>query len=562
MAGIDNNTLLYLRGDSLKDLSSYSRTVSGDSNILSNGTYKIDNGMTPITVSSFALGSNWTMEFFANENTSDMSSFVEKGYYTTGINGGYTFRWIAPSSGRYGFELWTSNGTSLTYPFQNTYLYLNPTFSHYAITYSSGTIKFYIDGVLKLTKSYTFNFDQNTSPYIFSKSDNIVLKHIRFSNVVRYTSDFTPPSINDAFTSVSVSDIELAELENRNVNLACNVNKLSTNETVRVDIIINNKVIKTYTSDYENISYEISKSSLSYGNNNIEVRAYYYNDNYKSSSVEYLRELNLEEFEPLEILPGTASLSSLMQHMSKINNAINAMLNNLKTLLEDKGFDVGDNPKLNVLIKLVKELSNDNSTEITEYINQITQLNSTIENNTQLLYNKLVEKNLNGITNTSSFQELINAIDECDIYPRLYLYKSGDECTNITGGWETYKDSRATVTFTKSPELYILNNSQGGSTTEWKGYFFAKNLINLTNYNYLCMEITSFYGGSYTAGSCAYRVVVTNTKDYKIEDPQFSMQDKNIGVQKYPIANLTSGYIGFRAYCFGSYIKIKNIWLE
>ena len=52
----------------------------------------------------------------------------------------------------------------------------------------------------------------------------------------------------------------------------------------------------------------------------------------------------------------TTNLNDLIQHMSKIDSAINAMLNNLKTLLEDKGFDVGENLKLSVLIKSVKEL--------------------------------------------------------------------------------------------------------------------------------------------------------------------------------------------------------------
>lgn len=387
MAGIDNNTLLYLRGDSFKDLSLNPNTVTNTNTTISNNNYIFDNDNEKIEIPIFNINSNWTIEFNVIYDIVD------------GVN---TDKIIQPIMGNVGEESastyslslgelknrkvctsYSTNGTTWSSVQTTTTVEANKSY-HLATVKEGTTLKTYINGVLSSTasfsgslKTYTYPFKigywratSNTTTYRFKGK----LNNIRISNVVRYTGDFTPPA--DPFTSVSVGNLNLS-----NNQLTFGVTKLSANETInKVDIVVNNKVIHTITSNYDSISYTIDESVYGYGDNIIEARAYYFDNYYVSASTTHRKELVLEEFEPIADLPTTASFDDVIAHLGRVSFANRAMLNNLQALLEEKGFNTGESPRLSTLIKVVKDLSNSNSADITEYVNRIIALESEVAN--------------------------------------------------------------------------------------------------------------------------------------------------------------------------------------
>lgn len=208
----------------------------------------------------------------------------------------------------------------------------------------------------------------------------------------------------------------------------------------------------------------------------------------------------------------------------------------------------------------------DENSNLLEIIDRVRHLFYCIEERKKILGHILVSKNIidENEINSLSLLEMINSVNELDVLKKRYLYKEGDLCSNITGGWVMVKNPSCVVTTSTNPELYIKNTTAGGSGSEWIGYFYTNNLIDLSGYKTINFEVTSFYGGTYTAGSCNYDLRVSANKIYNggNNDALIRIGDTAVKIVSLNIENITSGYVGFRAYCFGSYISIKNIWLE
>lgn len=532
MAGIDNNTLLYLRGDSFKDLGPKGKAITSTGCTLDSSTKSIN-------ATSGHIYTTYTSDFAPNATSLTVEAWFKMNSggstFTICFGGqtGYYFGDIELNTGS------TSSSTNLVLSNLNnasgTQSNTTSTFTgvseavpvgvwtHICITYdlSSKVLVMYING--QATRRYTnLTINYRGANYGvgfgYRKSNNQFLngyiKNARISNVVRYTGNFTPQS--DPFTSVSVNNLNLS-----NNQLTFGVTKLSANETInKVDIVVNNKVIQTITSNYDSISYTIDESAYSYGDNVIEARAYYFDNYYASASVTHRKELILEEFEPIPSLPDTASFDDIITHLNRIKFANESMLNNLKTLLEDKGLQAGENPRLSTLIMTVKELSNNNDADVNEYINritaleneksalaqsnatlnsQVTNLNSTISSNTTLLYNKLVAKGITGISTSSTFSALVSSIDKFTSIPtKVYLYNAGDECTSITGGWKGHQfDSSFKNGFYTKGTSYL----EYGDKTSNYGYggFITTKAIDLTKYSKLVVK-HQIASTSYTSG--------------------------------------------------------------
>ena len=71
-----------------------------------------------------------------------------------------------------------------------------------------------------------------------------------------------------------------------------------------------------------------------------------------------------------------------------------------------------------------------------------------------------------------------------------YLYKEGNLYSSISGGWDTNKAKNGTITF---KETYINKTYDGDPTTSFKyTSIYSKKAINVTNYNKLVMNVSSF----------------------------------------------------------------------
>ena len=518
MSGIDNNTLLYLRGDSFKDLSLNPKAITNSSSTIKDNCYYINGSQQRVHFGNLTLSGDFTIE--------TMIYMGQYGYQfstpilTPGTNES-TKHWLAikngTTAGNYVAKkiYFGTHGAQTGIIGSASIVTLNA-WHHIALVRNNNSLMLFLDGVKEATVTYSNTIDVPSAcfgSYVTAEyAIDTKFYNYRISNVARYTENFTPSV--DAFTSVSVSEITLTDAEDKSKIINCNISKPSPNETVsKVEILLNNNVIQTYTSNYDSISYTINDNEFSYGDNDIEIRAYYYNNNYVHASTSYTKELILEEFEPIHALPNTASFDDVIAHLNRIKFANKSMLNNLKVLLEDKGLQAGENPRLSTLIMTVKELSNNNSADITEYINRITTLeneistlaqsnatlNSTISSNTTLLYNKLVSKGITGISTSSTFSALVSSIDNLTSLPsKTYLYNSGDECTSVTGGWKGHQfDSSFTAGYYTKGTSYL----EYGDNSSSYGYggFITTKAIDLTNYTKLVVK-HQIASTSYTSG--------------------------------------------------------------
>lgn len=158
-----------------------------------------------------------------------------------------------------------------------------------------------------------------------------------------------------------------------------------------------------------------------------------------------------------------------------------------------------------------------------------------------------------------------------ELSPRVYLYKDGDECTRITGGWTTaYKHSIASCSNKADgyqidvyPDAYDLTLRTAGR-------------IDMTPYSLLCIEIEqmteyaeSFFAvisgntslHDYPPGSQNTALILEKTVCVSINN---ASKINTVHARTLDISGITGAYyIAADAYSSGkkSSIKIKNVWL-
>lgn len=543
---LTSKTYLYLRGDSFTDLSPVPNKVVHTSPTINNGYIQLGGHDKKIEFPVIDMNTDWTIECnviydivvgTGGDATQIVQPFIGTAGETTDT---FCFSAGELKNSKLGTSI-STNGTSWNYqPLGSTILSKNQLY-HFAVVKEGSTVKTFLDGKLEINTTLSGNIKTYTYPfklgYWRSTSNTATtrftgkIKNFKITKAALYTADFNPSY--DPSTSVVVSNIDVIESpENKKINIACNISKTSPNETIsRVDIVANDKVLNSYSYSSESISYDINTSQLVYGENNIEVRAYYYENYYEASNVIYTKELNLEEFAPLEILPETTSLSSLIQHMSKIENANNAILNNLKTILEDKGFTI-ESPRLSTMVKLVKELDNNNSAEVTEYLNRITalenekiNLETETEKNKQSLFNKLIEKGVQ-CNNELSFNELINKIDE--------LQDKQTSITLIDGGNIYYNPSVVTIPMDSTYNCtgsYSMTSSGAKFTITNHGLYAINYVVDLTNVS------TIILNGTLTSCSNSCYMVLYVIKDLSTMTTTKTMQSDAKSTMRYDKSN-------------------------
>ena len=420
MAGIDNNTVLYLRGDSFTDLS------LSPKNITNNGLIISDNSI-------FSKSLDFTI---AKNATVILPTFLDKPFtvewyeYDTGVNQGNTsiFTNVINASGNNGFGilcLGTGKRTVINLssssaswdicqdkPIGNDIL---NKWVHRCLVYDGDKVISYENGKKycelnlngkKILSSYnTFQFNRWRNSEL---SSGKYIENYRISNIARYTEDFTPPtqpynSINITITNKDSSKIDF------------NISKLGQEVVNKVEVLVNNVVSKTY-NNIGDLTYNIDNNLCCIGNNNIIIRVTY-DDNYTEEEI-------LTHTVTVDNLPTTSSLKDVMDRQELLNSSIEVQKNNLKNILISKNLEITeDENKLSVLIPRVSELG--------------------------------------------------------EIAPPLYLYNEGDECIDITGGLVVKHNHNGEYT-KNSNYIYLYGNSSlsGGYLT-----LSTSNKIDLTKYS-------------------------------------------------------------------------------
>lgn len=142
-------------------------------------------------------------------------------------------------------------------------------------------------------------------------------------------------------------------------------------------------------------------------------------------------------------------------------------------------------------------------------------------------------------------------------YKRLYLYKDGDQCEDVTGGWTFTKPaspaSGYTSSFDKDGCLYCGGQNSGN------GIFSTVNPINMSDYDRLMVEF--HYDGNAGDGNASFFVMAGGTEMIKIN---ISTIAKN-KICLAGTSELAGGNVQLKVNTGGystTHMYIKRVWLE
>lgn len=451
MAGIDNNTVLYLRGDSFEDLSlNPIATISNNNATLTSNEGScmyFDGTSSYVEVENLnfqnLLQNDFTIEFYVYQ-----SSYTQ--IHPTPLS--------VANGNEIGFRsVWThfrNNETSFVYGKGHTSDIYSTTVNalslknwHHISMVKDGVYgKVFINGKLINTTTLSSFYTNSNSLYLGilwgTNTQTLFhgyIKNVRVSNIARYTEDFTPPT--KAYSSI---DINISNKDNNKIDF--NILKQGQEVVNKVEVLVNNVVSKTY-NNIGDLTYNIDNNLCCIGNNNIIIRVTY-DDNYTEEEI-------LTHTVTIDKLPISSSLKDVIDRQELLNNSIEVQKNNLKNILVSKNVEVEEENKLSSLIDKVNELG--------------------------------------------------------DVpLPPLYLYNEGDECEDVTGGWEGDTQDKGwdyihtSVIGTKNPtNLHCVANS-----TRYKQGFITSKSIDMTKYTklYIYGTTTGLNSSNYIYASDKIRV--------------------------------------------------------
>lgn len=144
-------------------------------------------------------------------------------------------------------------------------------------------------------------------------------------------------------------------------------------------------------------------------------------------------------------------------------------------------------------------------------------------------------------------------------YQRIYLYRAGDQCTAVTGGWERKKyGSNSSVSITFNSDNMTMNATGTESCVLGCKSFDQSVLTNAkTMYVEYTLTKNSALDGSFG--------IVSKYPSNDIDDEGVYKARKNVVTagtftQSLDISSLTAGYP--MAHVYKCKMAIKNIWLE
>lgn len=148
---------------------------------------------------------------------------------------------------------------------------------------------------------------------------------------------------------------------------------------------------------------------------------------------------------------------------------------------------------------------------------------------------------------------------------KLYLYKNGDKCSSVTGGWTTSTPSNTNAqhpTYEKtSPTMTIF--IQG----KWRaGYAHAKNKIDVTDKKKLVMN----FNGSYSSCYCIFGIIASFAhQDYPNMPVKSNLGTSSLKTLTLDVSALSGSYYvgvlltsGDGSYATSYIYDISEIYLE
>lgn len=353
MAGIDNNTIVYLNGDNFEDssLNKYpilneGITINNDGKFGScfdftkNSCSMIVNSDIRLPLDVFTIdwwekdtgGSTTGSRSFINNLPNSSDSSMRSFHIGKEDNSNIVKIWLSSSKSSWDIAQSVSIG--------NTHL---NEWVHRAVINDGTNVKCYENGKLFISiplngkKIYPsdnkirFGLMRNGTVSYGANVDEI-----RISNTVIWEGEFIPP------TNQYSRDIEL-KISEDTLNI-----KVINKNMEKIEILINDIVCNVYTNILDNFSYKIDKSKCSIGDNIIIVRCFY--------SSEYVENYKLTHTVNVNMLPISSSLKDVIDMQSLLNNSIENQRLKLKNILASKDVECSDTDKMSSLIDKVEEI--------------------------------------------------------------------------------------------------------------------------------------------------------------------------------------------------------------
>jgi hypothetical protein len=400
MAGIDNNTILYLRGDSFIDLSLNGYNVTNASNAaiidgehfgkalnltVANQRLEVLDAVLP--TDKFTIDW-WELSKGVSTANTALVSTLDSRHTDTAIKGII----MGKSTASAGPKLWSTTPSQTGTWVVSEWVFGNvntTNWVHRALVYDGNTFYAYENGKLFGTATCAGLAAPTDSHIVINgyrastPCYNAHVENLRISNVVRWTGNFEPPT--KPYTSVGFDIIS----RDKN-NIKFSVTKGNVNESVsKVEVIVNNQLIQTLNNNFENIDCVIPESIIITGGiNNIELRAYYYNDFYEVKEIVYSH--------TIDKLPEQPSFTEVINKITELKNVYSNLSDILYNILLGKGCNISDSDKY-----------------LTVLINKVEQFTDSIKNG---LVESLIAKNIDCSAN-NTFDELIDMIDEIRYSP-------------------------------------------------------------------------------------------------------------------------------------------------
>ena len=510
MAGIDNNTLLYLRGDSFIDLSLNNYTVSNDDGMTLTDSDNFGKALD-MTVASKRLNildavlptdmftiDWWEISKGASTANTALVSTLDNTHTDTSIKGII----MGKSSASAGPKLWSTTPSQTSTWVVSEWAFGNVNTSnwvHRALVYDGTTFYAYENGKLFGTATCEGMAAPSPSHIVIGgyrasgACYNAHVENLRISNNVRWTENFEPPT--KPYTSVSLNVINQ---NNNEVNFS--VTKESDNESInKVDILLNGNVIQTFNEGYENINYTVDKAACWLGDNDVEIRAYYYNDFYESSSFVYNN--------TIEKLPEQPALPEIVDKLNEMKNSYSVMNDTLYSTLSDRGCELTiDDKRMSTLVRKVEEFTDGIKEKLVEVL-----ITKDIDCSTSNTFEELVSKIESSIIAPSWANDVGLPCAAAEMTNARRFLTSAVLGTNIyaiggyTGSVSSLNEMYDTVTNTWTTKKALSVSTYGGAAVGCNG-----SIHHLGGYSYT----TSHYMYNPSTNTWTGKTALPNAKQY------------------------------------------------